>query len=123
MRLRVLLSALVLTLTTFSLHAQGPSDPAYGLSTDFRNWLAANGYSSYSFERSDVAGGAYGGRTTPGQPVVNNPVIFIHGNGDSALGTVSPYTGWTSSIPDFKSPGYTTAASHRRTWGPARPSP
>jgi triacylglycerol lipase len=122
MRVRVLLSALVLTLVSLSLSAQGPSDPAYGLSTDFRNWLAANGYNSYSFQRSDVAGGAYGGRTTPGQPVVNTPVIFIHGNSDSALGTISPFTGWTSSISYFKSQGYTSAELYATTWGPADPS-
>jgi hypothetical protein len=121
MRVRVL-SALALLLVAVSLHAQGPSDPAYGLSTDFRNWLSANGYSSYHFERSDVAGGAYGGRTTPGQPVVNQPVIFIHGNSDSALGTVSPETGWTSSVTYFKSQGYTSAELYATTWGPADPS-
>ncbi|MEA2162055.1 MAG: hypothetical protein QOK37_182 [Thermoanaerobaculia bacterium] len=119
MRARALVSALVLTLVSLSLHAQGPSDPAYGLSTDFRNWLSANGYSSYSFQRSDVAGGAYGGRVTPGQAVVNQPVIFIHGNSDSALGTVSPSTGWTSSIGYFKSQGYTSAELYATTWGPA----
>ena len=122
MRARVLLPALVLTLASLSLHAQGPSDPAYGLSTDFRNWLTANGYDSYNFQRSDVAGGAYGGRTTPGQAVVNQPVIFIHGNSDSALGTVSPYTGWTSSITYFKSQGYTSAELYATTWGPADPA-
>src|SRR5258708_24443814 len=122
MRARVLLPALVLTLPSLSLHAQGPSDPAYGLSTDFRNWLTANGYDSYNFQRSDVAGGAYGGRTTPGQAVVNQPVIFIHGNSDSALGTVSPYTGWTSSITYFKSQGYTSAELYETTWGPADPA-
>jgi hypothetical protein len=121
MRVRVL-PALALLLVAVSLHAQGPSDPAYGLSTDFRNWLSANGYSSYHFERSDVAGGAYGGRTTPGQAVVNQPVIFIHGNSDSALGTVSPETGWTSSVSYFKSQGYTSAELYATTWGPADPA-
>jgi hypothetical protein len=121
MRVR-LLSALALLLVALSLHAQGPSDPAYGLSTDFRNWLSANGYSSYHFERADVAGGAYGGRTTPGQPVVNQPVIFIHGNSDSALGTVSPETGWTSSVSYFKTQGYTSAELYATTWGPADPA-
>jgi triacylglycerol lipase len=122
MRARVLLPALVLTLITLSLHAQGPSDPAYGLSTDFRNYLTANGYGSYNFQRSDVAGGAYGGRVTPGQAVVNQPVIFIHGNSDSALGTITPYTGWTSSISYFKSQGYTSAELYATTWGPANPA-
>jgi triacylglycerol lipase len=122
MRVRRLLPILVLSFAALSLHAQGPSDPAYGLSTDFRNWLSANGYASYNFQRSDVAGGAYGGRVTPGQAVVNQPVIFIHGNSDSALGTVAPYTGWTSSISYFKSQGYTSAELYATTWGPADPS-
>jgi triacylglycerol lipase len=113
--------ALVLVLASFPLlaHAQLAGDPAYGLTTDFRNWLSANGYSSYDFVRADVPGGSYGGRVTPGQAVVNQPVIFIHGNSDSALGTVSPYTGWTSSIQYFKSQGYTAAELYATTWGPA----
>jgi hypothetical protein len=122
MRFRVLVSTLALLLVAFSLHAQGPSDPATGLSTDFRNWLSANGYGSYHFERANVAGGSYGGRTTPGQAVVNQPVIFVQGNSDSALGTVSPYTGWYNSISYFKSQGYTPAELYATTWGPADPS-
>src|SRR5256885_1046380 len=58
-------------------------------------------------------------RSVAGQAVVNQPVIFIHGNSDSALGTVSPYTGWTSSISYFKSQGYTSAELYATTWGPA----
>lgn len=104
------------------LHAQLTSDPGYGLSTDFRNWLSAHGYSSYNFARGDVPGGAYGGRVLPTDPVVNQPVIFIHGNSDSALGTVSPYTGWSSSISYFKSQGYTSAELYATTWGPASPA-
>ena len=111
--------ALVFLLFVFaalSLHAQ---DPALGLTTDFRNWLTANGYGSYGFERSDVPGGSYGGRTSAGQAVVNQPVIFIHGNSDSALGYSSSLTGWTSSINYFKSQGYTSAELYATTWGPA----
>ena len=33
-----------LLLFAVSAHAQLESDPAFGLSTDFRNWLTANGY-------------------------------------------------------------------------------
>src|ERR1700682_3542324 len=118
--IRVLLSALALLLAV-AAHAQGPSDPATGLSTDFRNWLSANGYGSYNLARADVAGGSYGGRVTPGQPVVNQPLIFIHGHSDSALGTASPYTGWYNSIGYFKSQGYTSAELYATTWGPADP--
>ncbi|HET8775721.1 MAG TPA: lipase [Thermoanaerobaculia bacterium] len=101
-------------------HAQLESDPAYGLSSDFRSWLAANGYGSYNFARTDVLGGSYGGRTFAGQAVVNQPVIFIHGNSDSALGTGSSLaTGWRASIEYFKSQGYTSAEIYATTWGPA----
>ncbi len=119
MRVRSLV-AVLLFLVTAAAHAQLESDPAYGLSTDFRNWLSANGYSSYGFTRTDVPGGSYGGRVTPGQALVNQPVIFIHGNSDSALGTGSPATtGWRSSIEYFKTQGYTSAEIYATTWGPA----
>lgn len=119
MRVRSLV-AVLLFLVTAAAHAQLESDPAYGLSTDFRNWLSANGYSSYGFARTDVPGGSYGGRVTPGQALVNQPVIFIHGNSDSALGTgISATTGWRSSIEYFKTQGYTSAEIYATTWGPA----
>ncbi|HWS73182.1 MAG TPA: lipase, partial [Thermoanaerobaculia bacterium] len=117
--MRSLRLALLLVLAALPLRAQSPSDPAYGLSTDFRNWLGSHGYSSYNFPRADVSGGAYGGRVLPTDPVVNQPVIFIHGNSDSALGSISPYTGWSSSISYFKSQGYTSAELYATTWGPA----
>ncbi len=101
--------------------AQLSGDPAVGLTTDFRNWLTANGYSSYNFQRSEIPSGSYGGRTSPGQAVVNHPVIFIHGNSDSALGYAAAFTGWTSSIQYFKSQGYTSAELFATTWGPANP--
>jgi hypothetical protein len=52
--------------------------------------------------------------------VVNQPVIFIHGNSDSALGTGSAgATGWTAAINYFKSQGYKTSELYATTWGPA----
>jgi hypothetical protein len=109
-----------LLLFAVSAHAQLESDPAYGLSSDFRSWLTANGYGSYGFARTDVPGGSYGGRVFAGQAVVNQPVIFIHGNSDSALGTGSSLaTGWRASIEYFKSQGYTSAEIYATTWGPA----
>ena len=115
-------NAVLAALLLFSVaaHAQLESDPAYGLSSDFRAWLTANGYGSYGFARTDVPGGSYGGRVFAGQAVVNQPVIFIHGNSDSALGTGSSLaTGWRSSIEYFKSQGYTSAELYATTWGPA----
>jgi triacylglycerol esterase/lipase EstA (alpha/beta hydrolase family) len=107
-------------LAALGAHAQLESDPAYGLSSDFRSWLTANGYGSYDFIRADVPGGSYGGRAFAGQAVVNQPVIFIHGNSDSAIGTgSSAFTGWRASIEYFKSQGYTSAEIYATTWGPA----
>lgn len=112
--------AILILAFSWAAHAQLESDPAYGLSSDFRNWLSANGYGSYGFARTDVPGGSYGGRVFAGQTVVNHPVIFIHGNSDSALGTGSSLaTGWRASIEYFKSQGYTSAELYATTWGPA----
>ena len=118
--MRRLLSVVAFVLLAVPAFAQLETDPAFGLSSDFRGWLTANGYGSYDFVRADVPGGSYGGRTYAGQPVVNQPVIFIHGNSDSAIGTGSSLaTGWRSSIEYFKSQGYTSAEIYATTWGPA----
>ena len=120
MHIRTAVLFLLTLLVAATASAQLESDPAYGLSTDFRNWLNANGYGSQDFIRADVPGGSYGGRSVAGQAVVNQPVIFIHGNSDSALGTGSSvYTGWRASIEYFKSQGYTSAELYATTWGPA----
>jgi hypothetical protein len=119
LRVRSLVTVLALFLAV-AAQGQLESDPAYGLSSHFRSWLSANGYGSYNFQRSDVPGGSYGGRVTAGQAVVNHPVIFIHGNSDSALGTGIPATtGFRASIEYFKSQGYTSAELYATTWGPA----
>lgn len=120
MRIRISIYFLFLLAVAAAATAQLESDPAYGLSSDFRNWLTANGYGSQDFVRADVPGGSYGGRAFAGQAAVNQPVIFIHGNSDSALGTgSSSFTGWRASIEYFKSQGYTSAELYATTWGPA----
>jgi len=92
--------------------------PAFAqLSSHFENWLDANGYSGYDFVRDDLTGGAYGGRDYAGQSVVNQPVIFIHGNSDRAVG--GSYGGWEDSIDYFLAKGYTNAELYATTWGPA----
>ena len=116
---RSILALAFSVLSATAAFAQLGGDPAVGLTTDFRNWLTANGYGSYNFQRSEITGGSYGGRTSPGQAVPHHPVIFIHGNSDSALGYSSAFTGWTSSIQYFKSQGYTSAELYATTWGPA----
>jgi len=86
-----------------------------GLTPHFRNWLTANGYGSFDFARLSLSGGSYGGRTSASDPVVNQPVIFIHGNSDRA-------SGWNASIDYFLSKGYTRAELYAITWGDANPA-
>ena len=88
------------------------------LTTNFQTWLNANGYSSYDFNRG---GNSYGGKLSATDSVVNQPVIFIHGNSDSALGQSSSFTGWNSSINYFASQGYKTSEMYATTWGDADP--
>ena len=92
------------------------------MSDDFRTWLHANGYDSYNFPRDDVAGGSFGGRTSAGQKLTHNPVVFVHGNADSALGVgggSTLYTGFTASVDYFTTHGYTMAELYGTTWGNA----
>lgn len=91
-----------------------------GLTSHFRTWLSANGYDSYDFVRADLSGGSYGGKASSTDTVVNQPVIFIHGNSDKAIGTgTAGQTGWTASVDYFLSKGYKTSELYATTWGPA----
>ena len=53
-----------------------------GLTNHFIEWLNITDYEPYGFNRTEFYGGSFGGREYEGQPIVNNPVIFIHGDGD-----------------------------------------
>ena len=76
------------------------------LSPKFRN-----GYGLYNFSRMDLGQiGSFGGKDYSAQPIVNRPVVFIHGNSDGALTDGSLYgTGWTKTIQYFMQQGYSTA--------------
>ena len=91
------------------------------LTTHFQNWLNANGYGSYNFSRNDITGDSYGGKTSNSTPVNNQPVIFIHGNSDKAVGTIYGQSGWTQSLNHFLSQGHTQAELYAITWGDANP--
>jgi triacylglycerol lipase len=88
----------------------------------FQTWLNANGYGAFDFARTDLgANGSYGGKANSSDSVVNQPVIFIHGNSDAALGAGVGATGWTSSINYFAAQGYKTSEMYATTWGDANP--
>ena len=92
------------------------------ITPNFQTWLNANGYAGYDFGRTDLGtNGSYGGKSSDTDTVVNQPVIFIHGNSDSALGSGVGLTGWTSSINYFVSQGYKTSEIYATTWGDANP--
>lgn len=108
---------------SFLAVALAPSASAQSTITPhFEAWLSSHGYGGYDFARRDVAGGSYGGKTGDADVPVNQPVIFIHGNGDSALGTgVVGMTGWNASLAYFQSKGYRSSELYATTWGPADP--
>lgn len=90
-----------------------------GITSDFQSWLQSNGYGDYNFLRDDIEGGSFGGKINTTDQIVNQPVIFIHGNSDKALGDVFSQTGWTDSRDYFVSQGYNNAELYGFTWGPA----
>lgn len=96
------------------------SASAFGqLTPDFQNWLNANGYSSFNF---NSGGNSFGGRAFAGEALVNQPVIFIHGNSDAANGNAYGMTGWTASRNYFISQGYKGAELYAITWGDNNPA-
>ena len=92
------------------------------ITPDFQNWLNANGYGAYNFARTELgSNGSYGGKLSAGDTVINQPVIFIHGNSDAALGAGTGLTGWTASINYFATQGYKSSEMYAMTWGDANP--
>jgi len=81
-------------------------------SNDFQKWLHENGYGKYDFAKGNVP--AFGGKSGPADKVTKEPVIFIHGNSDSAAG-------WKNSIETFSKNGYKPSEMYAMTWGPANP--
>lgn len=77
-------------------------------SSDFRTWLNAHGYGKYDFAKGALP--AFGGRSSSGEKLTNEPVIFIHGNGGSAAD-------WNNSVQSFAAKGYKPSEMYAMTWG------
>lgn len=111
--------------------AGDPGDPAAdplkkaaaapaGLTADFRAWLATSAYKGDDFPRDDLAGqGSFGGRTSTGQALTHDPVVFIHGNADCPLCTAVSQTGWSASRDYFLAHGHSNAELYATTWDTA----
>ncbi len=89
------------------------------LTPHFRAWLAGSRWSARDFARDDLPGASFGGRIHPAQPITSDPVVFLHGNGDRALG--GPLGGWTIVRDAFAEAGYRSSELYALTWGPADP--
>uniref|UniRef100_A0A8R1HKL7 GPI inositol-deacylase n=1 Tax=Caenorhabditis japonica TaxID=281687 RepID=A0A8R1HKL7_CAEJA len=101
----------LLIATTSSATVRGP------LTLDFQNWLDRNGYTSFDFVRKDYGTqGSYGGFTSNNSNATKTPVIFVHGNSDSALKTTLFATGWDNSIAYFEKQGYTSSELYVTSW-------
>ncbi len=125
----LLSTAFVGLLFATSTHAQGSDQCKYpqyqynklnkdidrGLTPHFNNWLNANGYEKWGFQRLDLVGGAYGGRASDADTIKRNPVIFFHGNSDIAVGTQDLFTGFSKSIEYFLSMGYSKSELYTTT--------
>jgi len=85
---------------------------------DFAAFLAANGFSGDDFIRRGT-GGSFGGRDKAGDPITQMPIVFVHGNADSAIGRTSDLSGWDSPRRYLLGHGYTSASLYGTTWGPA----
>ena len=88
-----------------------------GLTEHFKSWLNSNGYDQYKFEREDLVGGAYGGKSSDDDEVKRIPIIYIHGNSDIALGLEFWQIGATKIFEYFLGEGYTKAELYTTTWG------
>lgn len=88
-----------------------------GLSPHFKAWLASKGYPTAELDRADLSGGSFGGLESASDCLRREPVIFIHGNADRALG--GPFGGWDASLEHFVDQGYRRAELYATTYGPA----
>lgn len=91
-----------------------------GLTPHLRRWLEQQGLAGYDFPRDDLDGGSFGGRESGDDAVRQQPVVFVHGNSDQAVGTKGDTpVGWSATIRFFLAHGYTPAELYATTWGPA----
>ncbi|OHD12631.1 MAG: hypothetical protein A2Y41_09975 [Spirochaetes bacterium GWB1_36_13] len=85
-----------------------PGVNAFG--SDFQSYLNSTG-------NSDLTG--FGGSTskTGDCLIVNEPVVFIHGNGDNASGSAMPMGGWVTSRNYFLANGYKSSELYAVNYG------
>ena len=77
-------------------------------------YLSISGYSEYSFNRSDIKCGSYGGKKSSSDKVMKTPIIFIHGNSDVGFGrgTIDNYAEWQTGFRSLAA--YFTASGYKK---------
>jgi len=84
------------------------------LTDDFKTWLVTHGYGGYGFARTDLVGGSFGGKSWSAPTVDREPVIFVHGASDQALGGIAG--GWTIPLQSYYAAGYKTSELYATTY-------
>ncbi|CAD6192390.1 unnamed protein product [Caenorhabditis auriculariae] len=99
-------------------------EPLHGpITPHFQTWLTTNGYGEYHFERSDYGSrGSFGGKANSSTKITKAPVIFLHGNTDSALHNNEFSTGFSRSIRYFLKNGYGPEEIYSTSWGDINPN-
>lgn len=82
---------------------------------DFQQWLNANGYGDRDFAKNPHQLPSFGGRSSPNEQIAREPVILIHGNGDTAAG-------WNDVISQYKRAGYKDSEIYVMSWGDGKVS-
>ncbi|KAF8374569.1 hypothetical protein PRIPAC_80998 [Pristionchus pacificus] len=76
-----------------------------------RNEYTLSAYKEYG------TSGTFGGRATKDSKIAQQPVVFVHGNSDSALHHSAMASGWTKSVEHFKAHQYSGAELYGLTYG------
>jgi len=102
---------------TISKLTDGPA-LELGLTDHFISFLNESNYEFYGFNKTEFYGGSYGGKISDEDSIINQPVVFVHGNGDLAAGRDEDLqSGFKYSIQYFLSKGYKRSELYATTWG------
>src|ERR1043165_5878559 len=82
---------------------------------DFQTWLKSNGYGDYDFAKNPRSLPSFGGKSSPDEKLTKQPVILIHGNGDTAAG-------WSDVVAGYKRAGYKDGEVYAMSGGDGKAS-
>jgi triacylglycerol lipase len=74
-------------------------------------------YEPFNFNRTELHGGAFGGKEDDNDVVTRRPIVFIHGASDQAIGYTDNDNGFRHSIEYFLHRGYKKSELYTSTWG------